>query len=90
MFYFTINRVISYNNEREKLMHMICIFITFPFNIMIIITMLIAYISCQDNHSCNEFVIQMLVVIEYYTAITCLVYLTRYYDDIKDMSVNFD
>lgn len=67
-------------------LHQFCIFLSFPFNILMYVLAGIVFVTCSDI-TCQRFSVDLLPSTEFSTVIALLLYITQFYDDVKDVNV---
>lgn len=82
-FYFTLARVMDVTYV-DLILHRVCLFMTIPFNILLLILIGILWVQCPLG-PCVHSAVTLVPVIEYTTALFLLLYLYRFYNIVESM-----
>ena len=88
-FYYKITKILFRNDETQQwrvFLHQVCIFVSFPFNIAMFILAGVVYATCSSL-TCQRFSIDLLPATEFSTVIALLLYITQFYEDVKDVNI---
>lgn len=82
-FYFTLARVMDVT-YCDLILHRVCLFMTIPFNILLLVLIGILWVQCPRG-PCVHGAVTLVPVIEYSTAVFLLLYMFRFYNIVESM-----
>jgi len=85
LYYYALSEVMGYTQWQLNLLRF-CLFVCVPFNIAMGIMILIMFSLCTED-ACTQTPVQMVVALEYTTAIALLLYIYSFREPVKDITL---